>query len=111
MGFDGEFLHLNAVEFGVSDVTKAAKLCDHILNYRFSGVAYRGVLVQELRRINAERQLVIDRLQVECEKRLAVIHDLDARLREALRGGPFKRAARWMKRRVMGLKPKMTISK
>ena len=104
MGFDGEFLHLNALEFGVTDVTKAAKLCDHILNYRFSGVAYRGVLVQELRRINAERQQLIDRLHAECAARLAKIHELDARLREALRGGPLKRAARWVKQRLMGLR-------
>ena len=104
MGFDGEFLHLNAAEFGVTDVTAAAGLCDHILNYRADGVAYRGLLVQELRRVNAERQQLIDQLQVECEARLAVIRDLDARLREATRGGPLKRAARWVKRRFTALR-------
>ncbi|HVL16189.1 MAG TPA: hypothetical protein VM529_26695, partial [Gemmata sp.] len=104
MGFDGEFLHLNAAEFGVTDVTAAARLCDHILNYRADGVAYRGLLEQELRRVNAERQQLIDQLQVECEARLAVIRDLDARLREATRGGPLKRAARWVKRRLTALR-------
>jgi hypothetical protein len=100
MGFDGEFLHLHAAEFGVSDVAGAARLCDHILNFRANGVAYRGALVQELRRVNTELQQVIDNLRAECEARLAVINDLDARLREALRGGPLKRAARWVKRRM-----------
>ena len=108
MGFDGEFLHLHAPQFGVSDVASAARLCDHILNYRANGVAYRGALVQELRRVNAERQQVIDRLQAECEARLAVINDLDARLREALRGGPLRRAARWLKHWMSGVPAKAT---
>jgi hypothetical protein len=103
MGFDGEFLHLHAAEFGVSDVASAARVCDHILNYRANGVAYRGALAQELRRVNAARQQVIDQLRTECEARLAVINDLDARLREALRSGRLRLAARWFKQRVRGV--------
>ncbi len=97
LGFDGECLHLNASEFGVADVAGAAALCERILNHRREGVVYAGPLLEELRRVNAERQHMIDELKAECETRLAKIEELDARLREALRGGPLKRVARWLK--------------
>jgi hypothetical protein len=99
MGFDGESLHLRADEFGVADVASAAALCERILCYRESGVEYRDVLVQELRRVNAERQRLIDWLQGECETRLGIINELVAKLR----GGPVKRAARWLKQRLTRL--------
>lgn len=37
-GFDGRNLHLNAAEFGVTDVFGVAELCEKILGYRKNGV-------------------------------------------------------------------------
>jgi hypothetical protein len=111
MGFDGEFLHLNTEEFGVTDIAGAARLCDQILHYRINGVAYRGILVQELRRVNEERQQLIDHLHAECEARLAKIHELDRRLSRALRGGPLKRVARWFKHRLDAVRGKAMVGR
>ena len=107
LGFDGECLHLDAADFGVADVAGAAALCERILNHRRDGVQYLtgksgalAGLIQEMRHRLAERQQVIDELHRECEVRLAMIHDLHHRLRDTIRGGPLKRAARWVKQRV-----------
>jgi glycosyltransferase involved in cell wall biosynthesis len=110
LGFDGEFLHLDAAGFGVADVAAAAGLCERLLDYRRSGVRYLAgdagpslalaAKVQELNGLCAERQQVIDGLHRVCAERLAKIEELDARLREALRGGPLKRAGRWVKHRL-----------
>jgi hypothetical protein len=40
LGFDGEFLHLSADVFGVTDVYGAAELCEKLLGYRASRIAY-----------------------------------------------------------------------
>lgn len=105
LGFDGEYLHLNAAEFGVANVADAAELCEQLLNCRREGARFAGPLLQELRRALADRQHVIEKLEAECAIRLAKIEELDARLRAALRGGPLKRLARWVKHRINALKP------
>jgi hypothetical protein len=40
LGFDGQFLHLDAAQFGVSDVSAAASLCDRLLCPNRDGVDY-----------------------------------------------------------------------
>jgi|SRR5579883_58317 len=40
LGFDGEFLHLDAAAFGVSDVARAALLCEQLLHYRDRAIEY-----------------------------------------------------------------------
>ena len=56
--------------------------------------------MQELHARAAERQEIIDELKTECESRLEKMVKLDTQLRAIHRGGPLKRAARWVKRRV-----------
>jgi hypothetical protein len=110
LGFDGECLHLDTSGFGVADVVGAAALCERLLSYRRDGVRYLtgragavAAKLQELRHQCAERQQVIDELHRECQTRLAMIHDLHDRLRDTLRGGPLKRAGRWVKRRMLSI--------
>jgi hypothetical protein len=103
LGFDGECLHLNAAQFGVADVAQAAELCDRVLNYRADGITYGSWLVQELYRAGAERQEIIDELKTECEARLEKLVKVETQLRAIHRGGPLKRAARWVKRRVFAV--------
>lgn len=100
LGFDGEYLHLDATRFGIGTVAEAAELCEQLLNCRQHGARFTSPLVDELRQALAERSSVIADLKRECEARLAKIHELDARLRRALRGGPLKRLARWIKHRI-----------
>src|SRR5581483_2274889 len=110
LGFDGECLHLDAAGFGVADVAGAAALCERLLSYRRDGVQYLtgragavAAKLHELRERLAERQQVIDEMHRECQTRLAMIHDLHDRLGKTIRGGPLKRAGRWVKRRMLAL--------
>jgi hypothetical protein len=71
LGFDGDFLHLSADQFGVQDVYEAAQLCEKILGYRSEGIRYglptHSALAAQTRR-----------LQQECDARQRVIEDLKA---------------------------------
>ncbi len=40
LGFDGTYLHLDAAALGVRDVAAAARLCEHLLDYRHRPVEY-----------------------------------------------------------------------
>jgi hypothetical protein len=105
LGFDGEYLHLNAAEFEVADVADAAELCEQLLNCSREGARFAGPLLQEMRRALADRQHIIQLLEKECALRLAKIEELDARLRTVMRGGPLKRIARWIKHRLNRFTP------
>jgi glycosyltransferase involved in cell wall biosynthesis len=100
LGYDGEYLHLNAANFGVAHVADAAELCEQLLNGSQEGARFAGPLLQEMRRVLDERQTIIEMLKNECAARLELIEKLDARLRAIQRGGPFKRLARWVKQRL-----------
>lgn len=58
LGFDGDFLHLSADDFGVADVHAAARLCAALLGYRRGPVNYglpgQGRLRAELEEARAE---------------------------------------------------------
>ncbi|MCI0700644.1 MAG: hypothetical protein L0241_06145, partial [Planctomycetia bacterium] len=41
LGFDDEFLYLDASAFGVRDVAGASELCERLLNYKREGVRFR----------------------------------------------------------------------
>lgn len=103
LGFDGEYLHLNAADFDIAHVADAADLCEQLLHCQRDGARFAGPLLQELRCALAERQEVIGRLEAECALRLAKIQELDARLQLARRGGLPKRTARWIKHKLDGL--------
>jgi Glycosyl transferase family 2 len=109
LGFDGEFLHLDAASFGVADVAGAGALCERLLNYRRDGVHYLtgdvgtasaalAGRVEELNALCAERQQVIDGLTRACAERLELIQQQHAQIRNYERGGPAKQALRWVKR-------------
>ncbi len=100
LGYDGEYLHLNAAAFGVTDVASVAELCEQLLHCQREGAQFAGPLLQELRRALTDRAGIIAEMRRECDLRLEKIQELDARLRTALRGGPVKRFARWLKYRV-----------
>jgi glycosyltransferase involved in cell wall biosynthesis len=107
LGFDGEFLHLDAAALGIADIAGAAELCERILNYRRDGVRYLtgdagaspalAAKVEELNALCVERQQVIDELNRACAERLELIEQQHARILNYERGGPLKRACRWVK--------------
>jgi glycosyltransferase involved in cell wall biosynthesis len=68
LGFDGDFLHLNAKEFGIQDVYEAAQLCERILVYRAEGIRY-GLPSQSSLTAQMSRQ------QRECDARLRVTEE------------------------------------
>jgi hypothetical protein len=67
-GYDGECLHLNADDFGVTDVYGAAELCEKVLGYRTAGISLASKLKPDA---NAG-----------AEERLALIPMLDRQAKE-----------------------------
>lgn len=104
LGYDGEFLHLNADEFGVTDVAGAARLCEKILRQGDPGFAPQTQSSSWVRESEAmhlqlrEKEAKIHELTAIAAERLKVLVDLDGRLKhseaERLRGGPLLRALR-----------------
>ena len=105
LGFDGRLLHLDAAAFGVTDVAGAARLCEHLLNYRDQPITYSqpeddrhvaAMKIADLNRVCDERERAIlrvhlsstdllqtvHRLQSVCDEREEIIHRADARTRE-----------------------------
>jgi hypothetical protein len=98
LGYDGDFLHLEADRFGVEDVYGAARLCEHILNYRADGIRYdlptRSAQEARARVLQGEcdaRLQVIQGLKAAADERLALVLRLDAEVKR--RTGERPRAA------------------
>lgn len=122
LGFDGTYLHLDAAAFGVSDVAGAARLCEHLLNYRNQPVPYSGsendgqvaaMKIADLAYVCDERDRAIlrlhlghgellqtvTRLREEREEREELIHDLDKRVQE--RDEQLREERRWSLKRPL----------
>ena len=69
LGFNGQWLCLNADQFGVFDVAAAVDLCSRLLGYRATQINY------DL----PDRWTQLTLAQQEAERRLEPIHHLDAR--------------------------------
>jgi hypothetical protein len=97
LGFDGEYLHLDAAEFGVVDVAGAGLLCERILNYRRDGVAYVCGEMSNVKRANEQLYRV-------CQERLELIDRLNAQLVKLDQArGSLRRVTSWVKQRVVGM--------
>jgi glycosyltransferase involved in cell wall biosynthesis len=68
MGFDGDFLHLSADDFGVADVHAAARLCAGIVGYRGGPLHYGQVAQSRLRAELAEAHAEAERLRHELDQ-------------------------------------------
>jgi glycosyltransferase involved in cell wall biosynthesis len=101
LGYDGEYLHLDAATFGVVDVAGASQLCEWILNYRRDGISYVRQEMSSVKRANLEL------LQV-CEDRLKLINLMADRLKQLEREGYLKRALNKAKKTVADLLGKLT---
>lgn len=107
LGYDGAALHLDAEAFGVRDVYGAAQLCEKVLNYRRTPIAWEqsgdapagpAGAVRELRAAAEERLALIHRLDGErklladvAQERLALLEKID---------GDVKRHARVAEERL-----------
>lgn len=108
LGYDGQYLHLDAGDFEVRDIAAAAKLCDKILNNsRFgsphndpSNPANRLLALQqscdELRQACDERQKVCDDLKKTCDDRSIVIEKLSDRVDVLEKREIFRRLVKWI---------------
>jgi len=94
LGFDGEYMHLDAVGFGVVDVAGASLLCERILNYGRDGVSYIHGEMSKAKRANEQLYRV-------CQERLELIDRLTAQLVKIERGGLLKRVMSWVKQRIV----------
>jgi hypothetical protein len=68
LGFDGDFLHLSADDFGVADVHAAARLCAALLGYRRGPLHYGLTGQSRLRAELAEARVEADRLRGELSR-------------------------------------------
>ena len=84
LGLDGEFLHLDASGFGVTDVAGAAQLCENILNYRRQGITYLTGDLANMKGVTREMLALREYIKV------------------LERGGRLKRAGRWVKHTILG---------
>jgi hypothetical protein len=108
LGYDGQYLHLDADALEVRDIAGAAKLCDNILNNRRFGSphndpsnpANRLLVLQQscddLRQACDERQKVCDELKKTCADRLVVIEKLSDRVDVLEKREIFRRLVKWI---------------
>ncbi len=122
LGFDGASLHLDAAAFGVTDVAGAARLCEHLLNFRDQPVRYsrsgddhdvaamkvadlafvcdeRERAILRLHLTSAELARTVNQLQTVCADREELIQRTDAQAREL--GQRLRDERRWSLKRPL----------
>jgi glycosyltransferase involved in cell wall biosynthesis len=107
LGYDGQYLHLDAAAFDVCDIAGAAKVCDSVLNNRQFGSPHDHPFnstkrLQDLQQTCDELQQVCKDLKKTCDERSALIESLDRHINDLKQRSPFRVWARLLLDKYFG---------
>jgi glycosyltransferase involved in cell wall biosynthesis len=101
LGFDEQYLHLDAAAFGVRDITGAAELCDRILNYRQYGLPHKQPSDAATRVLKLQQ--TCEGLQQICDDRMIVINKLARRVDDLEKRFVVRRFVKSILAKIQGL--------
>lgn len=102
LGFDRQYLHLDAAGFGVTNVYEAAQQCENILKYKRDGVEYHRTEAVYEKGLIAELREECDRLRNVCRERLNLINEMHGQITMFQQEGLLKQIGRRIKRTIFG---------